>query len=98
MRLAHLILIVALLAFVMALAREPIGRVFVIVFATGLGEIVVGLGSITALFQTVGAIGEAKTLAARAEALAATTLVLAVGAAAMSACLFAGAWLIASCV
>ena len=98
MRLAHLLLVVAVLAFVLALARDPMGRVFVIVFTTGVSELALGLTSIMALFQAVGAFGEAKSFSAHAEALAATTVVLAVGTAAMSGCLFAGAWFIATYV
>ncbi len=55
MRLAHLILIVAVLAIGLSLVRDPIGRTFVIVFLTGVGELVLGLTAIMGLFQTVGA-------------------------------------------
>ncbi len=54
MRIAHLVLIVAVLALGMSLTREPMGRVFVIVFLTGVGELVLALAAIMALFQTVG--------------------------------------------
>ncbi len=47
-----------------------------------------------ALFQTVGAFGEAKTLGAHVEALASTVLVLTVGSFAMLGLLFGGGLLI----
>ncbi len=95
MRLWQLTFAVATLAVVMTIARDPTGRAFVIVFTTGLGEVVLGLTSIMALFQTVGAIGEAKRLSDHVEAVAATTAVLALGSVLMSAWLFVGAWLVA---
>lgn len=98
MRLWQMALAVASIAVVLTITRDPVGRVFVIVFATGLGEIVLGLTSVMALFQTVGAIGDAKRLSDHVEAVAATTAVLAVGSALMSACLFVGAWLVAALV
>ena len=94
MRLLHLVFLVAVIAVVMTLAREPITRVFMIVFVTGLGEITFGLAAILALFQTIGALGEAQGLPARTEAIVATSLVLAVATAVMSAWLFAGAWVV----
>jgi hypothetical protein len=94
MRLWHLIFAVAGVSLVMTLAREPLTRVFLIVFATGVGEVALGLIGVMALFQTLGALGEAKKVVDGAEALAATSVVLAVATAAMSACLFAGFWLV----
>src|SRR4051794_19686015 len=93
MRLWHTLFLVAGLACVLTLTREPIGRAFVIVFLTGLGEVGFGLAAVLALFQTVGALGEAKGLFAHAEALMATTVVLALSTALMSGWLFVGAWL-----
>lgn len=98
MRLLHLVFAVAVVALVLTLVRDPIGRVFVIVFGTGLGEIVIGLASIMALFQTLGAFGEAKGVPAHCEAFAATTMVLALATAVMSAWLFAGVWLVVTFV
>lgn len=98
MRLWHVIGIVAFTAFVLTLGRDPIGIVFVIVFTTGLGEVVIGLCSVMALFQTVGALGEAKGFFAHIEALTATTVVLTIATSAMSAWLFAGFWLVAKLV
>ena len=98
MRLIHLVFAVAVVGFVLTLSRDPIGRVFVIVFCTGLGEIVIGLASVMALFQTLGAFGEAKGVPAHCEALAATTMVLTLATALMSAWLFVGVWLVVTLV
>ena len=98
MRLWHLIFAVASVAVVMALCRDPLTRTFVIVFLTGLGEVAIGLSAVMALFQTVGALGEARGVYGHAEALAATTVVLATSTALMSGWLLAGAWLVATFV
>lgn len=94
MRLAHLLFLVALLALTLTMLREPIGRVFVIVFLTGLGELVLGLTAVMALFQTIGSFGDAKEFVEHVEALAATTVVLAIGTAAMWLWLFMGVQLV----
>ena len=94
MRLWHLVALVAAAAVVTTLARDPLSRIFLIVFATGLGEFVLGLGAVMTLFQTVGALGEARGLADHAEALAATSVVLAVSSAVMGAWLFVGFWMV----
>jgi hypothetical protein len=98
MRIAHLIFVVALAAIVLSIARDDVGRVAVIVFFTGLGEVVLGTTALMALFQTLGALGEARGPAAHVEALVATTAVLAAATALMSACLFVGAWLVQASV
>ena len=98
MRVAHLVFVVAILALGMSLVREPIGRVFVIVFLTGVGELALGLTAVMALFQTVGALGEARTFFDHFEACAATLVVLAISSAAMSGWMFAGAWLVVTFV
>ena len=95
MRLWHVISVVAIAAFVLAISRDPAGIVFIVVFTTGLGEIGIGLVSVMALFQTIGALGEAKGFFAHIEAFTATTVVLAIATSAMSAWLFVGFWLIA---
>jgi hypothetical protein len=94
MRLWHTLFMVAALACVLTLTRDPVGRAFVIVLLTGLGEVGFGLAAVLALFQTVGALGEAKGVYAHAEALAATTVVLTLSTALMSGWLFIGAWLV----
>jgi hypothetical protein len=94
MRLWHLTVVILMLGVVFSLVRDPVGRVGLIVFMTGLGETVLGVTAIMALFQTVGAIGMARGLLEHAEAMAATTVVLAVATAVMSFWLFIGVWLI----
>jgi hypothetical protein len=94
MRLWHVVWLVAATAFVLTLARDPITRIFLIVFTTGLGEVVFGLTAVMALFQTVGALGEAKGLVDHAEALMATSVVLGLATALMSGWLFVGFWLV----
>jgi hypothetical protein len=94
MRLWHVASLVAATAFILTLARDPITRIFLIVFTTGLGEVVFGLTAVMALFQTVGALGEAKGLADHAEALMATSVVVGLATALMSGWLFVGFWLI----
>lgn len=94
MRIRHLIYAVAASSAALAVARDPTGRVVVIVFATGLGEAAFATAALLALFQTVGALGEARGLAEQVHAVAATSAVLAAAAALMAAWLFAGAWLV----
>ena len=94
MRLWHVVFLVAVVAVVMALARDPFARIFLIAFGTGVGEVVLGLAAVMTLFQTVGALGEARGLGQHAEALAATSIVVAVATAVMSAWLFVGFWMV----
>jgi hypothetical protein len=94
MRLWHMVSAVAFLALVLTLFRDPISRVFLIVFTTGLGEVVLGLLAVMTLFETIGAIGEAKGLAEHAEALAATSVVLCVAWAVMGGWLFVGCYFV----
>jgi hypothetical protein len=94
MRLWHLFVFIMILGMALAVARDPVGRVALIVFVTASGEVVIGTTAIMALFQTIGSLGEAKGLVAHAEAVATTTLVLVLATAVMSSWLFAGAWLV----
>jgi hypothetical protein len=94
MRLWHVAFGILIVALVLALAREETGRVAVIVFITGLGEAVLGTLALMALFQTIGAIGEAHTGFEHAEAFLATTVVLAVATSVMLGLLLGGAWLV----
>jgi hypothetical protein len=98
MRLWHLLLTVLLGALLLSAARDPVAIVAVIVFVTGLGEVVLGTTAIMALFQTLGALGTARGLTAHAEALVATTVVLAVATALMTGWLFIGAWIVQAAV
>jgi hypothetical protein len=94
MRLWHLFVFIIFLGMGLAIARDPVGRVALIVFVTALGEVVIGTTAILALFQTIGSLGEAKGLVAHAEAVATTTLVLVLATTIMSSWLFVGAWLV----
>ena len=76
MRLWHLFVFILGLGLVLAIVRDPVGRIALIVFVTALGEVVIGTTAVLALFQTIGSLGEAKGLFAHAEAVATTTLVL----------------------
>jgi hypothetical protein len=94
MRLSTLVFAILVIGTILGIARDEVGRVAVIVFFTGLGTTFSALASIMALFQTVGAFGEAKTLVAHIEALAATIVVLIVGTAIMLGLLFGGGLLV----
>jgi hypothetical protein len=94
MRLWHVFVSVLALSLILTICRDQVGRVAFIVFVTALGEVIIGTASVMTLFQTVGAIGEAKGLFAHAESIATTALVLIVATAIMSSWLFAGAWLV----
>ncbi|AGA25903.1 hypothetical protein [Singulisphaera acidiphila] len=98
MRLWHLTLAIVLIALVLTVAQDAVGMVAIVVFITGLGEAVVGTTAIIALFQTLGSLGEAKGLSAHAEAVVATTVVLAVSTAIMTGWLFIGAWIVQAVV
>ena len=94
MRISTLLFAVLVIGTVMGVARDEVGRVAVIVFVTGLVTTASGVASIMALFQTIGAFGEARTPAAHVEALAATVLVLTVASTIMLGLMFAGALLV----
>ncbi len=94
MRLWHLSAIILMLGLVMAIARDPVGCVALIVFVTGLGEVILGTTAIMALFQTIGALGMARGLLQHGQAVAATTFVLVLATGVMSLWLFVGAWLV----
>lgn len=94
MRLSTLLFAILILATLMGIVRDEVGRVAVIVFFTGLGAVVVVLGAIMALFQTIGAFGEARSILSHVEALAATAVVLVVGSSVTLGLLFVGAQLV----
>jgi hypothetical protein len=94
MRLWHLFVLILALSVIFTIVRDPVGRIALIVFMTGLGEVVIGTTAVMALFQTIGAFGEAKGLFAHAEAVATTALVLIIATTIMSTWLFAGVWLV----
>ena len=94
MRLWHFVYLILVLGIIFAASRDTVGLIAVIVFATALGEVVLGTTAVMALFQTVGAIGMARGLFEHGFALAATTVVLFVATVIMSTLLFIGAWLV----
>lgn len=94
MRLWHLVFAVLVVAVVLALARDDVGMVAMIVFVTGLGECVLGTTALMALFQTIGAIGESKGWTDGMTALTATTVVLMVSGVVMTGWLFVGVWVL----
>lgn len=90
MRLWHWLFLIWMIAIALTIARDPIGRVALIVFLTGLIELVLATTAIMALFRTVGAIGAARRLTAYAEAILATLLVLVAASFSMNTVLVAG--------
>lgn len=93
MRVSHLLLVIFLFAMLFTVAREPHGRVAIIVFFTGGTALAMTLVAIMTLFRTLGAFGEARTVYAHLEALFATILVLFVASVSVNAVLWAGTWL-----
>jgi hypothetical protein len=94
MRLWHLLFVILALALVLAIVRDQVGRIALIVFFTALGEAILGTTAVLALFQTIGGIGEAKGILAHVEAVATTALVVIIATTVMASWLFAGAWLV----
>jgi hypothetical protein len=94
MRLWHLGLLILVLGIVFTIVRDPVGRIGLIVFATAMGLVVIGVTAVMALFQTIGAIGMARGLLEHGQAFVATTVVLFVANTIMSTWLFIGAWLV----
>ena len=94
MRLWHLFVVILALSLILAIVRDQVGRIALIVFVTALGEAIMGVTAIMALFQTIGGLGEAKGILAHVEAVATTALVVIIATAVMALWLFAGAWLV----
>lgn len=94
MRLWHLIFLVMMAAIVLAVARESVGRVALVVFVTGLAEFILGTTFLMTLFRTFGALGEARRLTAYLEAVVATALVLIAASYIMNIVLWVGVWLV----
>jgi hypothetical protein len=94
MRILHLLVIVFFTAILLTIARDPVGRVAIVVFFTGLIEFVFGLMAIMTLFQTVGSFGHANHPGAYIEAILSTALVLLVSTVTMDGLLCIGIWLV----
>ena len=58
-RLWHLFVFILVLGILLAIVRDTVGRIALIVFFTALGEVVLGTTAVMALFRTIGAIGMA---------------------------------------
>jgi hypothetical protein len=94
MRLWHLVVVILFVGVLLAISRDVVGRIALIIFITGLGEVIFGTTAVMALFQTIGALGMARGFFEHGQAVAATTLVLIGATAVMSVWLFVGAWLV----
>ncbi len=94
MRLWHFVVVILVVGILLAISRDVVGRIALIVFLTALGEVIFGTTAVMALFQTIGALGMARGLFEHGQAVAATTLVLIGATAVMSIWLFIGAWLV----
>jgi hypothetical protein len=94
MRLWHLVVFILVLGIVLAIVRDTVGRIARIIFFTAPGEVIPGITAVPELFQTLGAIGMARGLFERGQAVAATTLVLIIATTIMSMWLLVGAWLV----
>jgi hypothetical protein len=94
MRLWHLVVLILFVGVLLAITRDVVGRIALIIFITGLGEVIFGTTAVMALFQTIGALGMARGFFEHGQAVAATTLVLIGATAVMSVWLFVGAWLV----
>jgi hypothetical protein len=98
MRIWHLVAIVIVVAVVFSLLREPEGRVGVVVFCTGIGEVVFGIIGIMSLFHTLGSLGHSRNLGEAALCLTATLVVTTVVAIAMATMFVIGAVLVLNVV
>ena len=94
MRLWHFTVVILFVGLLLAIGRDVVGRIALIVFITALGEVIFGTTAVMALFQTIGALGMARGFFEHGQAVAATTLVLIGATTVMSIWLFIGAWLV----
>lgn len=98
MKIWHIVVAVLLLALMLAIARDEIGRVALVIFLTAMGAVVIGTSSIMMLFRTIGEFGAARSLVSHIEALFATAGVLVFGGGSMLAVLWCGAAVVRSVV
>ena len=78
MRLWHTFFAVFLFAIVLTVAKMPAGRVAIVVFITGVGELIFGLAALMLLFQSIGSLGEAEGLIDSVQSMVATVVIVAV--------------------
>lgn len=88
MRLWHILVLVLALAVILTVCRSQVGRVALVVFCTGLIEVILGTTAIMNLFKTLAAFGQARGLLAHIEALAATAVVLMIASLSMNGVLW----------
>jgi hypothetical protein len=91
MRLWHTTFAIFLFAMLLTISRGSAGRVAIVVFATGLAELICGVTAVMMLFQTVGSLGQSKGLLEGAQCVVATIVVTTVAAWMMVAMLTLGA-------
>ncbi len=84
MRLWQLLILVAMVAVGLLVARDELGRVVLVVFLLGLSEAALGVTALMTLFQTVGSLGASRTTAEGLRAMGATLLVLCTASAVMN--------------
>lgn len=94
MRLWHLLTAILVVALVLVLMRDPVGRVSMVVFVMGLGETALGTAALLILFQTIAAIGHANRPGQYFEAVTATIAVLAIASLVMNGLFWLGLHLI----
>lgn len=87
MRILHIVYVVFMLAMALAVAREPVGRVALVVFVALGAELICGTAAVMILFQTVSSIAEARDALECVQGLMATAVVLAVASSLMLAML-----------
>lgn len=87
MRILHIVYVVFMLAMALAVAREPVGRVALVVFIALGAELICGTAAVMLLFQTISSIGEARDALECVQGLMATAIVLAVASGLMLAML-----------
>jgi hypothetical protein len=90
MKLWHIVFAVALTALCLAIGRDPIGRVALVVFFTGIGVVGLATASLLLLFRSIAAIGLAQTKASTIEACVTAAAVLFFGIASMLFVLWCG--------
>jgi hypothetical protein len=90
MRIWHNVLLVYLAALTLTLCRDPAGRVSIVVFVTGVAELICATAAVMMLFKTLGSIGEAKGLVGRLRGLGASVCVLIIAGAMMAGSLAFG--------
>lgn len=90
MKIWHILFAVFLAALAMAIWRDPVGRVALVVFVTSLSMIGLGTVSLLFLFRAISAVGSAQSTFSMIEACVATAGVLVFGSSSMLFVLWCG--------